>query len=106
MIKKENSQYKNFKRKGFKPEDKVNVDDVRTECFTAVNVAEERYLVNLGYKLNDLQTGKEAYWKVIKKLLNKCHIPKIMYSTADLLIVNHTPLIQINHMDRTIFSLE
>ena len=77
MIKKQNRQYKNFKRKGSKPGDKAVVDGFRQECFNAINAAKEDYLKTLGNKLNDPNNGSKAYWNVIHKLMNKCKIPKI-----------------------------
>ena len=77
MIKKQNKQYKNFKRKGSKTGDKAVVDGFRQECFNAINAAKEDYLKTLGNKLNDPNNGSKAYWNVIHKLMNKCKIPKI-----------------------------
>ena len=77
LIKKQNRFYKNFQRKGCKPQDKEAVDNFRNECFNAINIAKENYLTNLGKQLNDSKTGTKAYWKVSNKLLNKSNIPII-----------------------------
>ena len=77
LIKKQNRFYKNFQRKGCKPQDKEAVDNFRNECFNAINIAKENYLTNHGKQLNDPKTGTKAYWKVLNKLLNKSNIPII-----------------------------
>ena len=77
MIKRQNRQYKKFKRNGSKPENKAAVDDFRNECFSAINTAKEKYLTDLGSKLKNSETGPKIYWRVLNKLLNKCKIPKI-----------------------------
>ena len=77
LIKKQNRQYKNFKRKGCKPEDKLAVETFRLECFDAIQSAKEKYLNQLGSKLNNPNDGPKSYWKVLNKLMNKCKTPKI-----------------------------
>ena len=40
-------------------------------------LAKEKYLKKLGSKLNDPNAGPKSYWKVLRKLMNKCKTPKI-----------------------------
>ena len=77
MIKKQNRQYKNFTKNGCKPEDKCLVDKFRNDCFEAINKAKVKYLSEMGTKLNDSRAAPKTYWKILNKLLNKCHIPRI-----------------------------
>ena len=69
--------YKRYRLNGFKNEDKVIIDEIRNECFQAINLSKENYLKDLGRKLIDKTTGAKAYWKIINTLLNKCKIPRI-----------------------------
>ncbi len=64
--------FKEYKRNGYKNEDKEIVDRLRNECQQAIVNAKENYLKNLGSKLAD-----PLYWKILNKFLNKCKIPKI-----------------------------
>ena len=77
MLRKQNRLFKNCKRHGFRPEDKIRVANFREECMTAVSKAKKSYLSNLGTKLTDPNTSQKAYWKIINKIMNKCKAPKI-----------------------------
>ena len=77
MVRRQQRLYKNFKRHGCKPEDKVRVDAFRDECKLAIQAAKNNYLENLGNKLVDPNTCQKSYWKVINKVLNKCKAPKV-----------------------------
>ena len=57
--------FKNYKRKGYKKEDKVRLDLFRTECQKTVESAEVTYLPNMGNKLKNPVTSQKSYWKVI-----------------------------------------
>ena len=59
------------KRHGYKPEDKVRLDNFRKECQEAVEVAKLNYLTNMGDKLNNSNTSRKSYWKIINKVMNK-----------------------------------
>ena len=48
-----------------------------TECSKLIKDAKERYLLNLGNKLNDPLIGPKKYWSIINKFLNKKRIPLI-----------------------------
>ena len=56
MLKKQNRLYRNYKRHGFKSDDKIRVDQYNNECKTAVDHAKQSYLNKLGDKLSDANT--------------------------------------------------
>ena len=77
MLNRKNRLFKNYKRHGYNPEDKVRLDNFRKECQEAVEVAKLNYLTNMGDKLNNHNTSRKPYWKIINKVMNKCKAPKI-----------------------------
>ena len=77
MLNRKNRLFKNYKRHGYKPEDKVRLANFRKECQEAVEVAKFNYLTNMRDKLNNPNTSRKSYWKVINKVMNKCKAPKI-----------------------------
>ena len=84
MLNRKNRFFKNYKRRGYKPEDKVRLGNVRTECQEAVEVAKLNYLTGMGDKLSNPNTSRKSYWKTINKVMNKCKAPK----TPPLLVNN------------------
>ena len=77
MLNRQNRLYKNFKRHGFKPIDKIRVDNFNGECMNAIHKAKESYLFNIGGKLANPNCSQKTYWKIINKILNKCKAPNI-----------------------------
>ena len=77
MLNRKNRLYKNYKKHGFKAEDKLRLDAFREECKEAVENKKVSYLTNLGNKLNDPNTSCKSYWKIINRVMNKCRAPKI-----------------------------
>ena len=77
LLNKKNRLYKNYKRHGYKAEDKVRLDAFRIECQQTVEMAKMSYLANLGDKLNCANTSQKSYWKIINRVMNKCRSPKI-----------------------------
>ena len=77
LLNKQKRLYKNFKRHGYKPEDKIRVDDFNADCMIAINKAKETYLANIGNQLADPNTSQKTYWKILNKVMNKCKAPKI-----------------------------
>ena len=77
MLNRKNRLFKNYKRYGYKTEDKVRLDAFRVECQKAVESAKLSYLTNLGNKVNDPNTSQKSYWKIINRVMNKCRAPKI-----------------------------
>ena len=77
MLKQQQRLYRNYKRHGFKVEDKVRVDKFRDECNLAIQNAKQVYLNKLGNKLSDPKSCQKAYWKIINRVMNRCKAPKI-----------------------------
>ena len=77
MLKRKNRLFKNYKRHGYTPVDKVRLDNFRKECQEAVENVKLNYLTNMGNELNNPNTNRKAYWKIINKVMNKCKAPKI-----------------------------
>ena len=84
MLNRNNRFFKNYKRKGYKEEDKVRHGLFRTECQKAVVSAKVSSLTNMGNKLKNPGTSQKSYWKIIHRVMNKCRSPKI-----PLLLVNN-----------------
>ena len=70
--------FRNYKRHGYKTVDKVLFDAFRIECQQDVESATLIYLTNQGNKINDPTTSQRFYWKIIKRVMNKCRAPKIL----------------------------
>ena len=77
QLRRKNRLYKNYKRHGFRPDDKIRLERFREECCTNIEEAKTNYLNQLGYKLNDPSTPPKSYWKIITRVMNKCRAPKI-----------------------------
>ena len=71
MLNRKNRLFENYKRHGYKAEDKVRIDGFRIECQQAVETAKLSYLTNLGNKLNSHGTSQKSYWKIINRVMNK-----------------------------------
>ena len=50
MLNRKNRLFKNYNRHGYKPEDKVRLDNFRKECQEAVEIAKLTYLTKMGNK--------------------------------------------------------
>ena len=77
MLNRKNRFFNNYKRHGYKADDKVRLDAFRIECQQAVEAAKLSYLTNLGKKVNNPSTSQKSYWKIINRVMNKCRAPKI-----------------------------
>ena len=77
LLNRKNRFFKNYKKHGYKPDDKIKLETFRKECKEAVERAKTDYLTNLGSKLNDPNTSQKAYWKIINRAMNKCRAPII-----------------------------
>jgi len=77
LLNKKNRLYKNYKKHGYKAEDKVRLDAFRIECQQAVETKKLSYLTRLGDKVNDPNTTQKSYWKIINRVMNKSRAPKI-----------------------------
>ena len=77
MLNRKNSLFKNYKKHGYKAEDKVRLDVFRTECQQAVETSTFSYLMNLGNKANNPNTSQKSFWKIINRIMDKCRSPNI-----------------------------
>ena len=59
MLKRKNRLFNNYKKHGYKAEDKLRLETFRNECQQAVETAKLTYLSNLGNKLNDPGHGSD-----------------------------------------------
>ena len=84
MLNRQKRLYRNYKRHGFKPDDKIRVDTFRDECNSAILKAKNDYLAKIGNDLANPRTSQKAYWKIVNRVMNKCKAPKI-----PLLLVNN-----------------
>ena len=78
MLNRKNRFFKNYKRHGYKPEDKVRLEKFCKECQEAVESAKLTYLTNLGNRINYPNTHQTSSWKIINKVMNKCKAPKFL----------------------------
>ena len=77
MLNRKNRLFKNYKKHGYKAEDKVRLDVLRTECQQAVETSKFSYLMNLVNKANNSNTSQKSFWKIINRVMNKCRAPNI-----------------------------
>ena len=77
MLNRKNRLFRNYKKHGYKEEDKKRIDTFRVECKQAVEIAKLSYLTKLGEKVNDPNTSQKSYWKIINRVMNKCRASKI-----------------------------
>ena len=77
LLNRKNRLFKNYKKHGYKIEDKDRLDTFRRECHQTVETAKLTYLKNLGNKVNDPGTSQKSYWKIINRVMNKCRAHKI-----------------------------
>ena len=76
-MKKKDEHYRNYKKHGYRDEDKVTLEDLRNECKESINAAKKAYLKKLANTLNDSNTTPKCYWKIIYRVMNKSRAPKI-----------------------------
>ena len=69
--------FKNYKRHGYKPEDKVRLDNFCKERQGAVEIAKLNDLTNMENKLNNLKISQN--WKIIRWLINVKLLKFILY---------------------------
>ena len=77
MLNKQTRLFKNFKKHGYKSEDKKRLDSYRDECKKSIDNSKESCLKLLGLNLADPKTSTKAYWKIMNKVMNKCKSPRI-----------------------------
>ena len=69
--------YKKYVKNGRSDVDKNELQNVTNLSSDAIIKAKNKYLLSLGDKLNDPQTGSKSYWSIINKFLQKKKIPLI-----------------------------
>ena len=77
MLKKKDKHYRNYKKHGYREEDKTTLEVLRTECKESIEAAKKAYLEKLANSLNDPTTTPKNYWKIIYRVMNKTRAPKI-----------------------------
>ena len=77
MLRRKNRLCNNYKRHGYRTDDKVKLNAFRLECQHAVENSKLSYLTALGNKGNIHNTSQKSYWKIIHRVMNKCIAPKI-----------------------------
>ena len=77
MLNRKNRLHKNYKRHGYKSQDKVMLDNFRKECQETVEIDKVKYSTNMGNKLNNQNTSQTSYWEIINKVINKSKAPTI-----------------------------
>ena len=77
MLKKKDKHYRNYKKHGYREEDKVTLEALRNECKVSIEAAKKSYLEKLANSLNDSDTTPKNYWKIIYRVMNKTRAPKI-----------------------------
>ena len=77
LLKKKDKIYRNYKKHGYKEEDKTRLDAIRTQCNESISAAKLTYLDNLGKDLHDSKSTSKNYWKIIHRVMNKSRAPKI-----------------------------
>ena len=70
LLNRKNRFFKNYKKHGYKREDRDSLDNFRMECQQAVQSAKLTYSQNIGNKANDPRTSQKSYWKIIKRVIN------------------------------------
>ena len=79
MLNKQTRFFKNFKKHGYKSEDKKKLDAYRDECKKSIDNSKESYLKLLGLNLADPETSIKAYWKIMNKVMKKSpRIPPVL----------------------------
>ena len=99
MLNKKNRFYKNFKRHGYKTDDKDRLDAFRTECHKALEMAKLSHMTNVGNILDNPNTPQKSYWKLINRVMSISKAPKIPP-----LIVNN--LFVLNYKEKAIYFNE
>ena len=77
LLKRQNKQYKKFRKNGYNNADKILLDQLKQECSYAIQSAKEKFLKDQGSRLSNPTTGQKTYWKILNRFLNKCKIPRI-----------------------------
>ena len=71
LYKKYHRKYTRFVKRGFRPDDKQQVDNLRNEYTLLVTKEKDLYLKKLGSEVSDPRNRGKKYWTCLKRLLNK-----------------------------------
>ena len=85
MLNRKNRLFKNYKKHRYKEEDKVRLDAFRIECQIAVATSKTSYLTNIGNKVNDPNTSKNSYWKIVNRVIRSPEIPPLLINNQFIL---------------------
>ena len=77
MLNRKNRLFNNYKKHGYKTEDKIRLEALRIECKQAVETSKLSYLRNLGNKADSPNISQKSFWIIINRVMNKCRAPKI-----------------------------
>ena len=66
--------FRNYKKNGYKKDDKIMLEHSKLTCQEAISKAKENQLKTLGDKLADPSTGQKTCWKIMNNFLNKCMV--------------------------------
>ena len=77
LLKRKDKHYRNYKKHGYREEDKATLETLRNECKESIETAKKSYLEKLANSLNDSDTTHKSYWKIIYRVMNKSRAPKI-----------------------------
>ena len=77
MLNRKNRLFRNYKRHGYREDDRLRLDAFRAECQIAVETAKVTYTRHLGNKLNGTNISPKSYWKIINRVINKCRAPLV-----------------------------
>ena len=69
--------YRKYIRKGYKEEDRDQVELLREEVRQSIENARHNYLESLGNDLANKETGNKKYWAIMNSLFNKNKFPVI-----------------------------
>ena len=72
MLNRKNRFFNNYKKHGYKTEDKIRFESFRIECKQAVETSKLSYLRKL-----QPNTSLKSFWKIFNRVMNKCGAPKI-----------------------------
>ena len=77
LLRKKNKMYHNYKKHGYKEDDKIKLEAIRAECHESIEAANLSYLDNLAKDLHESKSTSKNYWKIIHRVMNKSRAPKI-----------------------------
>ena len=77
MLNRKNRLFSNYKRDGYKAEDKVRLGAFRITRMPTSSGNCQIILTNLGNKVYNPGMSPKSYWKIINRVMNKCRATKM-----------------------------